>query len=218
MIHSARQIANSLPIRDQRGVQSCVAVAFVDAVAITARGGPFSALFTHFEARRRKGHHNHNIGSDPEQVMAAIERHGLCPEPLFPDASADFRTAPPPDAYTAAKDHGPQGFTPVDRDMDSLLDCLATRAAFTACLRLSARAQAAFLTGTTADTGRVPLPHPADGAVFNHAMVCVGYDPGTQCFVMRNSFGETWGDHGHAHVPTAYLTAHPHSYGLWAAL
>jgi hypothetical protein len=52
-----------------------------------------------------------------------------------------------------------------------------------------------------------PPPPPVDmWTGSRHAMLVVGYDDSTQRFLVRNSFGTTWGKRGYGTIPYAYVT------------
>ena len=65
--------------------------------------------------------------------------------------------------------------------------------------------------------GAIPLPCPGERAQWGHAIVAVGYDDGkiitnTRCnkktkgaFLIRNSWGSGWGDHGYGWLPYDYI-------------
>lgn len=56
--------------------------------------------------------------------------------------------------------------------------------------------------------GVVPMPDPDDvarGEHGRHAMLCVGYSDADQVFIVRNSWGEDWGDRGYCYMPYNYL-------------
>ncbi|CAF1400041.1 unnamed protein product, partial [Didymodactylos carnosus] len=53
----------------------------------------------------------------------------------------------------------------------------------------------------------------------NHAVLVVGYNDNTQLFLVRNSWGEEWGDEGYFVIPYKYLTDWNymvHGTGIWA--
>ena len=39
-----------------------------------------------------------------------------------------------------------------------------------------------------------------------HAVAMVGYDDILKVWIMRNSWGPNWGDHGHFYLPYEYIT------------
>ena len=47
---------------------------------------------------------------------------------------------------------------------------------------------------SVASTGYIQKPSPTDAPIGGHAMLIVGYEPSTDRFIVRNSWGEGWGD------------------------
>jgi C1A family cysteine protease len=56
--------------------------------------------------------------------------------------------------------------------------------------------------------GQLTNPDPTDLTSARHAVVTVGYDDGRSRILVRNSWGETWGDRGHAWLPYAFVSQH----------
>ncbi|CAE7569754.1 unnamed protein product [Symbiodinium pilosum] len=52
------------------------------------------------------------------------------------------------------------------------------------------------------------MPQPTDQQLGGHAVCAVGYDDFKQCFIVRNSWGEGWGDKGYFYMPYEYM-CHP---------
>jgi hypothetical protein len=56
--------------------------------------------------------------------------------------------------------------------------------------------------------GVVPMPSPTEAsrsAHGLHAMLCVGYSEVDKLFIVRNSWGDKWGDGGYCYMPYEYL-------------
>jgi len=57
-----------------------------------------------------------------------------------------------------------------------------------------------------AQTGVVNLPTVDERPIGGHAVLAVGYDDGSQRFMVRNSWGAEWGQGGYFSIPYAYVT------------
>ena len=56
-----------------------------------------------------------------------------------------------------------------------------------------------------AQTGQVPMPKKSERALGGHAVMAAGYDQKQKRFIVRNSWGEEWGQAGYFTMPYAYL-------------
>jgi len=63
-------------------------------------------------------------------------------------------------------------------------------------------------------SGEIVAPDNPDFIDGNHAIVLVGYDEAGKRFLFRNSWGEDWGDRGHAHIAYEFIA----NYALDAAI
>ena len=99
------------PIQSQRGLLSCVPIAFCDAVwweiergrvpGVKAGFKP-SVQFVYYNARKLDGEHYTNAPVPPSAVMKALQESGVCHVDLWPDATGLFRERPATKAYDQA--------------------------------------------------------------------------------------------------------------------
>ena len=203
------------PIAHQRGLESCVAIAYCDAIwwamkrvrASNAAAPLFrpSAMFVYYNARKLKGWHNLNTGVQPSEMMQAIERFGVCPEELWPYNPRRYRDQPSSEAYRAAEAHREFRFEELPQKLESLFETIDAGIPFLCCLRLFPSNHEAFYNGETSRTGILRSPKPFQTSIYNHAMVGVSYNPERESFTFRNSFGAQWGDSGHVKVSGGYV-------------
>ena len=50
------------------------------------------------------------------------------------------------------------------------------------------------------------MPAPAEAVIGGHAVMAVGFDDSKQWFIVRNSWGTTWGMKGYFTLPYGYVT------------
>jgi C1A family cysteine protease len=62
------------------------------------------------------------------------------------------------------------------------------------------------------------MPKKGEEFLGGHAVLCVGYDDHKHHFIMRNSWGDSWGDKGYFYLPYEYLLDHNLASDFWAIL
>ena len=73
-----------------------------------------------------------------------------------------------------------------------------------------------FESDTVAKSGYVPMPNVTSEAMLGgHAVLCVGYNDIKKVWIMRNSWGTSWGDRGYFYLPYAYLLDNTLTSDLW---
>jgi C1A family cysteine protease len=73
-----------------------------------------------------------------------------------------------------------------------------------------------FETQEVARSGVVPLPKKGEKQLGGHAVLAVGYDDTAQSFIVRNSWGPSWGQDGYFTMPYAYVTSGQLASDFWA--
>ena len=72
-----------------------------------------------------------------------------------------------------------------------------------------------FESESVAKTGKASLPKKGEKMVGGHAVMAVGYDDSQGRFIVRNSWGSTWGKVGYFTLPYDYLTRDDLSADFW---
>lgn len=213
------------PVENQAGANSCTANAVVGGYEyIMNRIGKdidFSRLFVYYNARllgmEASGRDKiQDQGSNISLALVSLQEQGICHESTWGYQIAEngkvknVNTKPSHEAYIeAAKLINTDEFqweTPeqVNPDIYSMKHCLAEGYPFIFGLVLFKS-----FDRVTAQ-GRVPMPdlNSDEGREQhgNHAMLCVGYKDSAKVFIVRNSWGEEWGDSGYCYIPYEYMT------------
>jgi C1A family cysteine protease/uncharacterized tellurite resistance protein B-like protein len=155
-------------------------------------------------------------GSTIRLAISSIDVYGVCKEEtwdykLLPGEKVESLNDPPhEDAYAEAKNlKNRSAFRwdtaeEVDIDLFTMKHCLAEGYPFVFGLKLFKDFDVAL------KHGRVPMPDldtdEGRESHGNHAMLCVGYKDSAQVFIVRNSWGDNWGDRGYCYIPYKYMT------------
>src|SRR4030042_1394014 len=158
--------------------------------------------------------------ADLRSTIGAMVLFGVPPEEYWPytDAPDDFDKEPPAFCYSFAQNYKTLKYyrhDPPSASAEYILNRVKTY--------LSARHQGMF--GFTvyssveqaSDSGRIPFPSPFDKIEGGHAVVAVGYDDKMKikntyggeeaegALLIRNSWGQDWGEGGYGWLPYDYL-------------
>jgi C1A family cysteine protease len=205
-------------VYDQGELGSCTANAIAGAIEFDQmkQGNPkppftSSRLFIYYNERAMEGTIESDSGAQIRDGIKSCAKQGACPESMWPYDIASFAETPPAPCYTTAARHLIKLYSRVPRVLNSMKGCLADGYPFT----FGFTVYASFEGDEVAKTGIVPLPQPKEAVVGGHAVLAVGYIDAEQMFLVRNSWGPTWGRKGYFKMPYAYLTDADLSDDLW---
>ena len=192
-------------VEDQGEIGSCTANATAGAYEYLVKRNQeidydVSRLFLYYNARKINGLEKQDSGAFIEWAMQALEKEGACCEPTWPyeNAKKRFKTKPDKDAYQEAKDYKIKEYKKVPTTLDAWRSVLAEGYPIIFGLTI-------FDSFMKPRQGRISMPKKGDGSEGGHAMLCVGYSDPDQVFIVRNSWGESWGDKGYCYIPYEYM-------------
>ncbi|HEY9689668.1 MAG TPA: C1 family peptidase [Coleofasciculaceae cyanobacterium] len=205
------------PVEDQSTVGSCTANAIAGAYEYLAmrhmgESGDISRLFIYYNTRQAEGTKGDG-GSSISGSIRVLQEMGACTENTWPYVPEQFDSEPSEEAYEEAKNFLVDDAREVPIELDAMKSCLAEGYPFAFGLILYDSFNRA------SKAGRVPLPKQSErirethGA---HAMLCVGYSDHNEVFIVRNSWGEDWGDQGYCYIPYDYMTNTDLCFDCWA--
>lgn len=201
-----RSIYNS--IYDQGNLGSCTANAIsmaFDFERIKQRLNPItpSRLFIYYNERLLEGTVFSDSGAYIRDGIKTINKQGVCPEFEWPYIINKFRNTPTSQCYKDALGNTLKSYLRIDNTkLSDLKSCLNSGYPFV----FGFLVYSSFFSNTTTTTGQVSMPTQFDQLLGGHAVICLGYDDSIQKFICRNSWGSSWGDHGHFYIPYTYLT------------
>ena len=199
------------PARDQKQRPTCMAFASSD-VHASVRGGPFEELsteFAYYHAAKRRSPFSPGAGVSMTNMIDAIREDGQPVESGWPyleqlpaDLSMYMPPAQPGDLFRRA------GST------EQSLDVAITRLDQGLPVVLATEISIEFYMPQPGIPIRAAVNSPTVG---RHAIAAVGHgsESGEQVFLIRNSWGTTWGDQGHAWISRHYLQPRLMSIGVY---
>jgi len=168
-----------------------------------------SRLFIYYNERAMEGTVHTDAGAAIRDGIKSLHRFGFCPEDMWPYEPEAFATRPPMKAYFSALKDIVKEYGAVDQDVDSMKTVLAS--GFPIVIGFSV--YDSFMTDQVAATGIIPMPSPDESIVGGHAVAIVGYDD--KGWIVRNSWGSSWGMAGYFSMPYEYFTDPNLSSDLW---
>lgn len=197
-----------LIVRNQGEMGSCTANAMcvgLDFTRIKEGLQPIipSRLFLYYNERDMEGTPNEDSGAQIRDGMKSLATLGTCLEKNWIYNIKLLFKKPTPDLYTEALSHTLKAYKRLNNaNIEELKSCLVE--GFTFVFGFSVFES--FESTTVAKTGIVPYPSTSEHLLGGHAVLAVGYDDNLQAFIVRNSWGISWGDHGHFYLPYSYIT------------
>lgn len=198
------------PISDQLTLSSCVANACADALEILlglerhGEATQLSRLFVYWIARSRTGDQKRDAGTYIRVAAQQIKELGIPPEKYWPYGIQRVFTSPTLQAFNIASDNTIRDMYRIDSVREDRIDDVETA--------LQANHPVVFGTSVGAEfqgyTGGGDAFGPTLHGIGRHAMILTGVrrrSGGAREFLVRNSWGNGWGDNGHAWLNEAYI-------------
>ena len=194
-------------VYDQGELGSCTGNAIAGAVEFEMMkqkmpGITPSRLFIYYNERVIENTIQSDSGAQIRDGIKSVASQGVCPETEWPYDITKFADKPPDGCYTDALHDKVLQYSAVNQSLSQMKGCLADGYPFV----LGFTVYESFESQQVADTGIVPLPKKNDQPVGGHAVMCVGYDDSQKKFIVRNSWGDSWGCRGYFFIPYTYLT------------
>lgn len=193
---------------DQGQIGSCTGNAWSGAALYAAikNGLPDhltpSRLFIYFNERAIEGTTSSDSGAQLRDGANALASKGWCDETLWPYNVAKFATKPPSACYGIAYHNKATKYASVRQDLNTLKATLFSGFP----IPFGFTVYSSFETQQVADTGIVPLPKASESVLGGHAVLLMGYNDGRNAFLVRNSWGTSWGLGGYFWMPYSYVT------------
>ena len=193
------------PIVDQGALASCTANAIVSGlreyILINDEKKSFvklSRLFIYWWEREFEGTIDIDAGASIRDGMKAITKYGTCTETTDVYDITKFKEKPTDQEMQEALNYKLPGYQRVI-GLDQIKDAIIHEHPVVISMTLYKSFQDEY----TKQTGIVDIPFNDEPTIGGHAMCIVGYDDNLNngSFIVRNSWGESWGDKGYCYIP-----------------
>lgn len=191
-----RDKLRDIPIINQGPLGSCTACAIATAHMATQiineeklKLVP-SKLFIYYNEREIEGSVNYDSGAMIRDGIKSVVKQGVCSEKEWPYRVSKFKLKPHDKCYENALNYQALIYERLrGRYVNELMSVLYQGFPFI----FGFTVYNSFNSTKVARTGNY-LPNPLTESVMGgHAVICFGYDQPTQTFVVRNSWGASWG-------------------------
>lgn len=204
------------PVYDQGQLGSCTAnaIAFHLDFNRKKQGEQFinpARLQIYYNERKDQGTIESDAGSTIRESAKAVKNYGAAPESQWPYDISKFKIRPSETAIEAAIQFEDQTYMKVSRTLNSFKTRLAQGFPFV----IGFTVYESFETDQVAKTGIMPMPLATESVLGGHAVAIVGYNDLKKTFIVRNSWGSSWGDEGYFYMPYEYLQQPSLSSDFW---
>ena len=208
-------------IYDQGQLGSCTANAISAALDFERKkqGEQFmtpSRLFVYYNERSDDGTVSSDSGATIRESVKAVVSYGACPESEWPYNIGNFTTKPLEQCYEAAVTFEALQYQRVEPIVEDMKTCLADEHPFV----IGIVVHSSLESPEVANNGIVPMPGRFEPVMGGHAVMVVGYTTKNNepYWIVRNSWGTSWGDNGYFYLPEAYLTNPQLASDFWTLL
>ena len=188
------------PVYDQSQLNSCTANAICAIVHydLLSNQQPFtpSRLFVYYNERAMENSVNQDAGAIIRDGIKAINSLGVCSETEWGYDITKFAVKPPQPCYDHAILHKSLQYERVLQGQSTIESALAQGFPIV----FGFYVKSSFESEKVANTGNYK-PKSTESIVGRHAVVLVGYNRAKKQYMVRNSYGDSWGQKGHFTMP-----------------
>jgi C1A family cysteine protease len=203
------------PVENQGNLGSCTSNALVGALEFLEKKDKvrfvnLSRLFVYYNERVIEHSVKSDSGAMIRDGIKTLKKQGVCHERKWPYVISKFAIKPSPACYKEAQDHQILSYQRI-LTLDQMRACLAESFPFV----FGFTVYESFESQQVAKSGVVPMPQSGERVLGGHAVLAVGYKDSEQRFIVRNSWGSSWGMEGYFTMPYRYLDDRNLSDDFW---
>lgn len=167
-----------------------------------------SFIFVYYNQRVLQDKVHSDSGATIVDALYTLNRKGVCSEDDWKEMFREFTKKPYESCYLHAINNCIGSYYQLDQDINQMKACLSE--GHPVIFGFSV-----FDSIQVAQNGDIKVPGQKDKLMFGHAAVAVGYDDAKQNFIIRNSWGNSWGRNGYGTIPYDYLSDKRLSRDFW---
>ena len=203
------------PIENQGSLGSCTGQAIAGAIELLNKRNrkptDVSRLFIYYYERLLLGTVNYDSGAYIRDGIKATNHYGASLETYWPYDISKFRQEPILEAKSDALNRKVTRYERVT-NFDGCIDALSNGFP----VIMGFYVYDSFMSNTVAKTGNMPYPNTKrESLLGGHAVLLVGYNKTKKVFIVRNSWGTSWGDKGYFYMPFNVVTNTSMSSDYW---
>jgi hypothetical protein len=203
------------PIEDQGTLGSCAACAVVGAMEYLQRASneatpDLSVLFVYWNGRYLGGDTANDTGLLMHHAIAALLAYGACREELLPYAPERFAEKPSAGCFADARRFEAMEYARIDRGeglMQALSDGLP--------VIFGSFFPKMYYDYAAVSGEMLSNLQPAQPGGGGHSMLIVGYDQAQRWWLVRNSWGEGFGERGYLRIPFDVMNTYTQAHEFW---
>ena len=203
------------PIEIQGKLGSCTACALVGNLEFLKKKTlkkliDFSKLFLYYNERLIRHAQKNDSGASLRDGIKTLVKAGDCLENIWPYDVKKFAIRPSFNAYKNALNYQVTAYYRI-HTIEEMKHTLSMGYPFV----FGFAVYESFESKDVRKTGILPMPEIGERMVGGHAVCAVGYEDKKQYFIIRNSWGSSWGDHGYFYMPYHYITNRSLAADFW---
>lgn len=203
------------PVENQGNLGSCTGQAIAGAIELlNKKNGNYrdiSRLFIYYYERVILGTVNFDSGAYIRDGIKALNKYGASLEKYWPYNIKQFRNEP---VLEARNDALLRKVTRYER-VNNINECFNALSNGYPVI-MGFYVYQSFMTMQVFRSGIMPYPNvKTERLLGGHAVLLVGYDKIKRVFIVRNSWGESWGDKGYFYMPFAVVLNSNMSNDFW---
>lgn len=170
-----------------------------------------SRLFIYYNERSIEGTVNYDSGANIRDGIKSINKQGVCDEKEWVYDITKFKNKPNEQCYINAKKNLTITYKQLPQNIEQFK--LSLIQGYPIIFGFSV--YESFESESVCKTGIIPMPKPFETLLGGHCMCIVGFIEDKSQFIVRNSYGEKWGNNGYCYFPYNYLENMDLSNDFW---